>query len=207
MELPEGWSATRKRSAIAGAFAAAGRRGTTQALRSALRDFLGIDAIIEEPIRAAQWWMLPGENDMNQSRLGWSTMLVGSEPQGAVLGSTAVLDQSKLIGGDDFGTPLFDDVAHRFVVRVRRRARDSLATWQAIRDVIEREKPAHTSYELCVIEPRMRVGHQARVGIDTVVAGPTWSEPLGEGPGLQLAGDVPGRIGVRSDVGKSTRLA
>ena len=36
--------------------------------------------------------------------------------------------------------------------------------------LVEREKPAHCDYHLCVIEPRMRVGFQARVGIDTIVA-------------------------------------
>jgi len=41
-----------------------------------------------------------------------------------------------------------------------------------VRAVIEREKPAHTVCQLCVIAPRMRVGRQCRVGIDTVVAGP-----------------------------------
>ena len=36
--------------------------------------------------------------------------------------------------------------------------------------MIEREKPAHTAYHLCVIEPRMRVGSQARIGVDAIIA-------------------------------------
>ena len=39
-----------------------------------------------------------------------------------------------------------------------------------VRLVIEREKPAHTTYDLCVIQPRLRVGVQARVGVDAIVA-------------------------------------
>jgi hypothetical protein len=38
--------------------------------------------------------------------------------------------------------------------------------------VIAREKPAHTVCQLCIVPPRMRVGQQCRVGIDTVVGGP-----------------------------------
>ena len=34
---------------------------------------------------------------------------------------------------------------------------------------IDREKPAHTSYEICVVEPGIRVGYRARLGIDTLV--------------------------------------
>ena len=40
---------------------------------------------------------------------------------------------------------------------------------ERVRATIEREKPAHTVYELCVIEPKMRVGVQSRVGIDSIV--------------------------------------
>ncbi|MCL4852827.1 MAG: hypothetical protein KJZ78_15810, partial [Bryobacteraceae bacterium] len=50
---------------------------------------------------------------------------------------------------------------------------------------IDREKPAHTEYELCVIGPQMRVGIQARVGIDSIVAagprGAATGKPLGDG--------------------------
>jgi hypothetical protein len=54
-----------------------------------------------------------------------------------------------------------------------------------VRAVIEREKPAHTTYHLCVIEPRMRVGAQARLGIDTIVSqGPP---PAGIGVALDTA--------------------
>jgi hypothetical protein len=42
--------------------------------------------------------------------------------------------------------------------------------------VLDREKPAHTTYHLCVIEPRMRVGLQSIVGVDAIVGGaPTGS--------------------------------
>ena len=42
----------------------------------------------------------------------------------------------------------------------------------AVTRVIEREKPAHTVCELCIVQPRMRVGVQCRIGIDTVIGAP-----------------------------------
>jgi hypothetical protein len=39
-----------------------------------------------------------------------------------------------------------------------------------LRQLIEREKPAHTRSEVCVVEPLMRAGIQARIGIDSIVA-------------------------------------
>jgi len=38
-----------------------------------------------------------------------------------------------------------------------------------IGEVVEREKPAHAEAALCPVFPRLRVGVQARVGVDTVV--------------------------------------
>jgi hypothetical protein len=61
---------------------------------------------------------------------------------------------------------------------------------------------------LCIIEPRMRVGFQARVGIDAVVAGPLPAIKLGEtlGDSITLGGDPAGRIGKRSQVGQTMRV-
>jgi hypothetical protein len=76
--------------------------------------------------------------------------------------------------------------------------------------VIEREKPAHTMYHLCIVEPRMRVGFQARVGIDTVVAGAPTPSKLDDqmvlGTDVALGGQPGGRIGERSHVGMTTRV-
>lgn len=143
------------------------------------------------------------------SVLGVTTMLASGMPQGAVVGTSAVLGQSKLIGGDQLGAPLFEDLAFRFSVLVRRsdlRGEEHLARLRAL---IEREKPAHTAFELCVIEPAMRVGYQARVGIDAVVGGPRAPARLDEpasGIGLTLGGPAPGEIGVNSRVGETTRI-
>ena len=117
------------------------------------------EAYIEE-------WQKAGD-----SILGETTMLTPAHAQGAVVGTTSTLDQSHLIEEIDFGAPLFDDLAYFFYVLVNRRQLTCSKTLDKIRAVIEREKPAHTYYHLCILEAKMRVGFQSHVGIDTIVAG------------------------------------
>ena len=133
-------------------------------------------------------------------------MLAGAHPQGAVVGSTATLDHSHLITGEQYGAPLFEDVAHQFTVQIYRSQLKCAGTLEAVRAVIEREKPAHTDYHLCIIEPRLRAGFQARVGIDAVVAGPPSAIKVGEGVGTALGGKGGFRVGDASRVGTTTRV-
>jgi hypothetical protein len=137
-------------------------------------------------------------------------MLAPVHAQGAVLGSTATLDASNLITNEEFGTPLFEDTAHQFSVLVYRGQLKCEEDASEVRAVIELEKPAHTAYHLCVIEPRMRVGFQSRVGIDTVVGGPLDEMALGEeailGERTALGGKPAGKLGFESRVGIATRV-
>src|SRR5205823_3067701 len=99
--------------------------------------------------------------------------------QGAVLETTATLDESHLTRGDDGGVELFEEVAHRFCVQVYCAELTRPGLLEDARAVIEREKPAHTVCHLCVIEPRMRVGRQAQVGIDAIIAAGPGEAPVG----------------------------
>lgn len=144
------------------------------------------------------------------SILGVTTMLLPASPQGAVLGSSATLDQSHLITNAEFGEPLFSDVAHQFSIQIYRTQLHCAETLPRVQAIIEREKPAHTEYHLCVIEPTMRVGYQAQVGKDAVVGGPASQVLLHEGMKLDrkssLGGQPAGTLGDQSRVGVSTRV-
>ena len=197
LELDERWSEARKRQAIREAFSVYQKRGTVEGLRQMLRFRAGVDAHIDVPIQQAAVWALPADNrsaGATSLRLGVNTMLASAEPQGAVVGTTAVLDHSHLIRQDDYAMPLFDELAHRFTVQVYRGqvGNDDLGRLQTL---IEREKPAHTAFELCIIEPTMRLGFQARIGIDTVLAGAIPPEQASVGT-----------IGKHRQVGIRTRL-
>lgn len=226
LELDEDWDEAMQRHVIAEVFKMYGKRGTAEGLRQALRLFARVHAIIQEPILNAAWWSLPAHEETKcnacedvtdkswqgteNSILGFTTMLASAEAQGAVVGTTAILDQSHLIPAEEFGAPLFTDVVHQFSVLTYRGELKCHETLVRVRAVIEREKPAHTHYHLCIVEPRMRVGFQARVGIDAVVAGPPPAVKLGEVPGfgpyLALGGRPPARLGDQSRVGLTARI-
>ncbi len=215
IDLDENWPEEKKRQAMADAFEMYTLRGTAEGIRKALRFFAGVDARIEEPILHAAWWSLPADEtspsvETRNSILGFTTMLAPAEAQGAVVGTTAVLDQSHLITQEEFGVPLFEDIAHQFLVQVYQGQVPREKKLDEVRSLLDREKPVHTTYHLCIIQPRMRVGFQATVGIDTVVAGPLTPTRLGKTPvpsmGLILGGEPAGRIGERGQVGRTTRL-
>ncbi|HYB76586.1 MAG TPA: phage tail protein [Candidatus Bathyarchaeia archaeon] len=228
LDLDDNWDEQKQRQIIARIFKLSGRRGTPAGLRESLRLFVGVDATIEEPLLNASWWSLPSSDSCCQacaesagaagmtwqstqnSVLGWTTMLAPAQPQGAVVGTSAVLDQSHLITDDEFGSPLFTDVAYQFSVLVYRSQVMCPEAIANIRAIVDQEKPAHTIYQLCVIDPLFRVGFQSRLGIDTVVAGLPRSLSLGMdqplGVDSVLAGSAPSLLGDDSLLGVNTRL-
>lgn len=211
VELYEAWSESKKRQAIAKGFAMHARRGTPAGLSAYVKFVTGIDIQLSEPIVHAAWWALPGSPDASRpdnqnSILGVTTMLAATEPQEAVVGISAVLDHSHLNGGEGYAAALFSDLAHRFLVQVHRAQVNCPERLDALRSVIEQQKPAHTGYHLCVVEPRMRLGFQSRLGVDTIVASGLVSASNLQGAASGLAGSPPGSIGTAARVGRDTRL-
>jgi phage tail-like protein len=209
LDLPDGWGEPHRRAAIAEAYAASAQRGTVAGLRRAVRERAGVDVLIAEPILETGLWELPAENSIDDelalSVLGSTTFLARAEPQGAVLATTAVLDGSYLVPQEDYATPLFEDVAHQFTVRLYRGAGYSDEAVALAKAVLDEERPAHTTYHVCVVEPALRVDVQARLGIDAIVAGdpePTLLDDAGAA-GLVLDGPPAGRLGAGTRVGQA----
>jgi phage tail-like protein len=150
-DFQERWSEAQARGFLAEAFELYGKRGTLEGLRRYLKVYAGVEALIEEP--------------------GINTVLAPAQAQGAVAGTSATLGRSHLSRGDDFGASLFEDVAHDFCVQVYCAELTRPGSLEDVRTLLDREKPAHTRYCLSVIEPRMRVGVQGRIGIDAIVGG------------------------------------
>jgi phage tail-like protein len=178
--LNEAWDEAQTRDYLAQAIELYGRRGTVEGLRRYLKWYAGVEAQVVEPGLQTHLWTL-GES----SALGLSTVLAPAHLQGAVLDSSATLNGSHLGRHADPGAALSEDRAHQFCVRVYCAELNRPGALEDAKAVIEREKPAHTSYELCVIEPRMRVGIQAQVGVDAIV---------GQGP-------PPAHVGMVMDTG------
>jgi phage tail-like protein len=185
-DLKESWTDADKRKYLSQAFELYGWRGTIEGLRRYLEIYAGVNAHIVEASQFAQLWSLG-----QVSTLGVGTRLAPGAVQGAVLGSTAVVDQARMAPDDDQGASLFEDVAHLFCVQVYCSDLSQPGALDTVRQILDQEKPAHTVYRLSVIEPRMRIGAQSRIGIDSIVAdGPPTAQigmPLG---GRTLAADA-----------------
>jgi phage tail-like protein len=163
--IDQNWSEAEAREFLAEAFQLYALRGTIEGLRRYLKIYAGVNARIYEPARTTTIWSL-GEN----STLGFTTMLAPGSASAAILDATAILDASDITDpGDPLGAVLFEDVAYRFCVEVNAGELTRPGALAAVRAVIAREKPAHTLCELCIVQPRMRVGSQARIGIDSVI--------------------------------------
>ncbi|HEY1294115.1 MAG TPA: phage tail protein [Chloroflexota bacterium] len=160
------WSTADLRARLLQAFDLYPWRGTAEGLQRYIEMFAGVHARIEEPATTVALFRLD-----EHSALGFDTMLAPEHEQGAVLASTAVLDQSSVLDAEDVGAPLFSDIVHRFAVQVFGHELHDPATLDAVERIVDTEKPAHTVAHVCVIEAAMRVGFQARLGIDTIVAG------------------------------------
>jgi phage tail-like protein len=214
VELDQGEPEASIRESIARAFRRYQWRGTIAGLRLALLEDAGVHATISEPISASSFWAMPVEAACGGGgatgatpQLGLGTHLTSMEPGGAVLGRTAQLDHSYLITDAQFGEPVFAGAASQLLVEVYRGEVNTEGRLQLVNQIIEREKPAHTMYRLTVIDSAMRAGFQSRIGVDTIVSGPSGPTALGEGSGfgLRLGGALPLRIG-SSRLGEDLKL-
>ncbi len=158
--------------------AQAARRGTPEGLRRYLQIYLqnitgcsveeqGDFPQIDEGFRERQRLMLALGDTSALSHCAplWSPSAVGR----LQFGEFARAGEARLVSTGDPEHEIFQEFAHRFRVFVPsawvRTAKDEEMIHRALRE----EKPAHTSYELCLVEPRFRIGLQSTVGIDTIL--------------------------------------
>lgn len=178
-EPNEAWPTADFRRFLAEAFELYAWRGTPSGLRRYIKMYAGLEARIIEPgLETARWGL--GET----SSLGFTTRLAPGSPEGAVLDRTAVVDEAPLTSPSDDEAPLSAELAHTFCVEVYCGELTRPGALDDAKTIIDREKPAHTEYHLRVIEPRLRVGVQAQVGIDAIVGGMggyKLGAPLGSG--------------------------
>jgi len=171
-------------------------------LRERVELFTGLRVRIEEDFRQRRIWRL------GSAPLGTGTALAPLDPAGLV---AADEDAAPPVGGFTVGgagplaagaagDALFGPAAHRFRVVVPPGQLVCDADRAALDRVVDRERPAHTAYHVCIVEPRLRVGVQARVGLDAVVArrpapGRLDGTRLGATAVLGMADETADRIG------------
>jgi phage tail-like protein len=104
--------------------------------------------------------------------------------------------EAALVSTGDPAHDVFDRYAHRFVVNVPARWVRASSDERMLRRAIESEKPAHTSYELRLLDARFRVGEQSTVGVDTIVgAGSATTLSCGACDDVPAGGPPSGRLG------------
>jgi phage tail-like protein len=221
------WPEQRRRRFLSAAARLFACRGTLPGLRGTLLAYLGLDALTcgrmpascgprcapapepwsPPPFILEHWkirrWLFLGGGRLGDAAVLWGEKLL----RGSLLGDTAQLGVSKLDNTRDPVRAPFQANAFTFTVflpaRFGRTARDRAAVGR----MLAAETPAHVRAILLFVEPRMRIGTQASIGFDSVIA--CWPDSaLGRatvlGPGDPI-NPVP-RIGRTSRVGATLRL-
>ena len=165
MTLKNGWPVAMRRGLVENAHRLYALRGTPEGLRLHIALYAGVQPRILEMFRLRRWL------SVDHSTLGNDTVLAGNAALNRLqVGVNSNVGSFQLV---DYGDPkldLFNKYAYRFLVVVPRWPGAGPADQEAIQQIIEMAKPAHTVGQFQWSEPRLRIGLQAFVGIDTVVA-------------------------------------
>jgi NHL repeat-containing protein/tail protein P2 I len=159
-------------------------RGTVAGLESTIRDYGQVSfAKILEHYRLRRWPVLQSEGSFvakQGTAKTLSTPLDGSvriwSPdfyQRFQVKSNSQVGMFRLTGTPEPLAEPFDWGAHTFSVFYPTHPYTKDETEKRVRAAVEREKPAHTRAVLCPVFPRLRVGIQATVGVNTMVGGVT----------------------------------
>lgn len=156
----------------------AARRGTAEGLRRFLRVYLENITGLTHEQQGEYPQVVEGFRERQRMTLGCGdgSALASGAPlwsQSAVgrlrLGEFSREGEARLVSTGDPERDLFHEFAHRFRVFVPSAWVRTAKEEELVRRALNAEKPAHTSFDLCLVEPRFRVGLQSTVGIDTVV--------------------------------------
>jgi phage tail-like protein len=122
---------------------------------------------IIEGFRERQRLMLSIDNlgDLGQGAPLWGPSQVGR----LQLDVFAREGEVRLVSTGDPERDLLHEYAHRFRVFVPAAWVRTAEHERMVRRALDAEKPAHTCYDLCLVEPRFRVGLQSTVGLDTII--------------------------------------
>ncbi len=167
--LSPDWSEAKTREVLDRAFHDAQRRGTAEGLERSIADYAGVEAHVVEHFKLRRWMHL-GDARLNRSGAG----------SGSRLWSRAVYDRMQLEswsrigyfhlrGAPEPGIEPADWGANEFSVFYVTSPYTTGEDAKNVARVVEREKPVHTRAFLCPVQPRMRIGVQSTIGVDSVV--------------------------------------
>jgi phage tail-like protein len=177
LPLEATWSADQQRRMLEAAPVFYPRRGTVDGLQAYLRIYLqnmtglapaqqGLPAIVEG-FRERTHLLLSVQHvaELGRQVPLWSHSVVGR----LQLGVNAREGEVQLVSTGDPEHDVFDEYAHRFRVFIPASWVRTLTDERMVRRAIDAEKPAHTSYDMQLVEARFRVGIQSTIGLDTII--------------------------------------
>jgi phage tail-like protein len=208
MAFEEELPVARRRRLVREAAALYRRRGTADGVARFVSLFCGVEVRVLEHHRLRRWAIA------GRGRLGDSSTLFGPAiVRRLQLDEFSEIGEFRLIDTDDPLRDPFFVYAHRFSLFLLAHEEERLMA--RAQRVGELAKPAHTEVSVAAIEPRLRVGSQSTIGLDTVVGAVpepahTGDARLGHGlvvgPDLRLGGRRLAQIGTRARVGIDTGM-
>lgn len=195
LELEGTWSPAQNRRLLQAMVRLRQRWGTVDGLRGWVRVYLANMAGVDEAVLADL--DVPGivEGFVDRRHLllddAGATLGTGQPLWGAgverrfQVGVFDRLGEIEVVSTGDPQTDVLRRGAHTFRVYVPAPLLRSAADEAKLNRAIEAQKPAHASYELVLVEPRLAIGVQSTIGLDSVVAGPgcgtlacrPWNDP------------------------------
>jgi phage tail-like protein len=180
--IDPGWTPDVLRQRIRDAYARHLVRGTPKGIEQAINDYLELpaQAKVLEHFRLRDWATVSPANEPDDDRQFWTGVAAldgtrrlwsRSFTKRLQLDVYSQIGAFRLVSRPEPPVEPFDWGAHRFTVFFPVDPADADVASKRIAAVVEREKPAHTEADLCPVFPRMRVGRQAMVGVDTRVGG------------------------------------
>ncbi|QFZ18660.1 phage tail protein [Saccharothrix syringae] len=170
-----GRPAEAERRLLAAGIGSLRRRGTPEALRSALAALLGVrgtgfPVVVEGGGAGSTPWLVL--DNPGRARLGSPVRLWSPEAVGRLrIGAYSTVGVARLV---DLGDPARDrdavtSTGHRFRVYLPATWLRDPAVVESVRAVIDAERPATSSCTLVAVPRRTVVNRQATVGVDTIV--------------------------------------
>jgi phage tail-like protein len=181
-----------------------------------------LPALILEHFRLRRW-LFVGAGKLGDDAMLWGKRIVNrSELSGAERTGNARLGPlpcppdsnpaTRLISIPDPLHDPFQTYAHQFSVFVPARIRRNEWQRRGLERLLSQETPAHTRWWIAYVEPRFRIGVQAMIGLDSVIArvpaGMRLSaNHLGRGTVLPSHPGRPAVVGINARPGETMRLA
>ena len=154
-------------------------------------------------------WLFLGAGRLGDDAVLWGRRIINRSQ----LSTNAQLGVSQLLTTPDPFHDPFLAYSNKFTVFVPAQFGESDQKKRGLINLLEAEKPAHTQYQIEYVKPRMRIGFQSMIGLDSVVgrypSGVTLGQKLGKDSvlsGVPAQGGPSFEIGRRSRIGKGSKL-